>query len=128
MRTIRDSIDIQAPVATVFQCCAQFQDLPGVFPALHDVVPLDPNGARYRLTVPESTQHEWEAEITELSPDERIGWRHLSGPIDVGQLTLRAVNGHATQLHLELHCHDDSGIRIRVGEELERLKCFVEAC
>lgn len=124
--TIRHSIDIEASVASVFRHCAQFQDLPDIFPTLREVVPLDPNGVRHRFTVANPAGFAWDTEITELSPDRRIGWRNLSGFIEAGQLTLLALSDHATEVQLELQCRDVNAIRAGVRDGLARLKGYVE--
>jgi uncharacterized membrane protein len=125
--TIRHSIDIEAPVASVFRHCAQFQDYPDIFPALREVVPLDPNGVRHRFTFANPAGFAWDTEITELSPDRRIGWRNLSGFIEAGQVTLLALSDHATEVQVELQCRDANSIRAGVQDGLARLKGYVES-
>ena len=50
-------------------------------PQLDKVVPLEPTGVRYRCQGKRAGRPiEWEIEVTERVPNEKIAWRNLSHP------------------------------------------------
>jgi uncharacterized membrane protein len=80
---------------------------------------------------------EWDAEITEQVPDERVAWTSRSGTRNAGAVTFHRLDDATTRVMLQLDVEpeglvekagDKLGfIRRRVTGDLERFKDFIEA-
>jgi uncharacterized membrane protein len=80
---------------------------------------------------------EFDAEITEQHPDERVAWKSTSGPQQAGVVTFHKLNDSTTRLMLQLDVEPE-GIVEQVGDKLglikhrakgdmERFKKFIES-
>ncbi len=72
---------VNEEIAVVYDRCSSLHVLPRMVPHLDEVVPLEPRGVRYRCRGKRAGQPiEWEIEVTERVPNEKIAWRNLSHP------------------------------------------------
>ena len=81
-------------------------------------------------------EREFDAQITEQHPDERIAWRTLDGPDQAGVVTFHKLDPSTTRVMLQLdfdpegfveHAGDKLGlVKSRVKGDLERFKTFIE--
>ena len=81
---------------------------------------------------------EWETEITEQMPDERIAWKSTSGPMNEGVVTFMPVSDMKSTVYLNV-VYETEGVLETVGDELglvvssrvksdlERFKTFIES-
>ena len=80
---------------------------------------------------------EWDAEITEQLPDQRIAWRSVSGARNAGVVTFHRIDDDTTRIMLQMdyepegvieNAGDTSGVlSLRIQADLERFKDFVES-
>ena len=81
-------------------------------------------------------EREFEAEITEQSPDQRIAWTSRSGVDQGGVVTFHPLNDHQTRVTLQM-MFEPEGVAEQVGDklgavdrrvqgDLERFKEFIE--
>jgi uncharacterized membrane protein len=81
-------------------------------------------------------EKEWDAEITEQHPDERVAWRAVSGAENAGVVTFHRIDDETTRVTLQLDA-DPEGIVENVGTalgflerrvkgDLQRFKEFIE--
>jgi uncharacterized membrane protein len=81
-------------------------------------------------------RREWDAEITEQTPDQRIAWRATDGTENAGVVTFHHISDDTTRVMLQLefdpegfveHAGDALGfVRSRTKGDLERYKSYVE--
>ena len=82
-------------------------------------------------------EREFDAEITEQHPDERVAWRTLSGPQQAGVVTFHKLDPSTTKVMLQMEFEpeglveqvgDKLGlVKARVKGDLDRFKDFVES-
>lgn len=82
-------------------------------------------------------RHEWDAEITEQVPDDRIAWRNTDGKRNAGVVTFHRLDDSTTRLMVQLDYLPEGVIEKaadslgaphrRVRADLERFKEFVES-
>ena len=80
---------------------------------------------------------EWDAEITELRPDERIAWTTRSGARHGGVVTFHRLDDNRTKIMLQVdyepegvveNVGDAAGIAsARIKRDLERFKEFIQS-
>jgi uncharacterized membrane protein len=79
---------------------------------------------------------EWEAEVTEQRPDERVAWTNREGARNAGAVTFHKVEDDKTRIMLQLDVEPEGpaekigdavgAVRRRVKGDLERFKEFIE--
>ena len=75
MGTIEQSIEVEVPVRAAYDQWTQFEE----FPRFMEGVERDPPARRPAPALDRRDRrlpHEWDAEITEQSPDQRVAWRN----------------------------------------------------
>src|SRR5690606_34374131 len=82
-------------------------------------------------------EREFETEITEQNPDERVAWKSTSGLDQAGVVTFHRLNDHQTRVTLQMkfdpegfveHAADKLGVvNARVRGDLDRFKEFIES-
>ena len=92
---------VDEEIAAVYDRCSSLKILPRMIPHLEKVVPLEPKGVRYRCQGKRAGRPiEWEIEVTERVPNEKIAWRNLSHPEcdSAAVVRLKAVAPKRTRL------------------------------
>ena len=136
MATIEKSIDVNVPVRTAYNQWTQFEEFPQFMEGVEAVRQLDDKRLHWTATVGGKTK-QWDAEITEQRPDERIAWRSRSGANNAGVVTFHRLSDSTTRVMLQLD-YDPEGVVENVGDalgvvsarvkgDLERFKEFIES-
>ncbi|UUY01768.1 SRPBCC family protein [Svornostia abyssi] len=135
MSTIEESIDVAVPVRTAYDQWTQFEEFPRFMEGVEEVRQLDATHTHWRTSVAGRTK-EFDAEITEQTPDERIAWKATDGPEHAGVVTFHRTGEDQTRIMLQMDVHPD-GIAEKAGDalgltkrrvkgDLERFKGLVE--
>src|SRR5262249_53946295 len=136
MATIEKSIDVEAPLRAVYNQWTQFEEFPRFMEGVEEVSQLDDRRLLWRANVGGKVK-EWEAEITEQRPDERIAWRSRTGARNAGVVTFHRLSDDRTRIMLQLE-YEPEGltesvgdavglVASRVGGDLQHFKEFIEA-
>lgn len=97
---LEKSVQIAAALQTVFDA---WSDLPRLAEMSGIVTNVKSYGARSRWSVSiNDVPFEWEAEITQLLPNEAIGWKSVSGPKHSGRITFSPI-GDDTLVHVQMN-------------------------
>jgi len=134
METIEKSIEVEAPVHAVYNQWTQFEDFPRFMEGVEEVVQIDNQRLHWVASIA-GKRKEWDAEIVDQVPDQRISWRSTSGARNSGTVNFYPTNGH-TRILLELR-YDPEGatetvadkigvVGRRVEGDLKRFKEFIE--
>ena len=136
MSNIEKSIDVAVPVRTAYNQWTQFEEFPRFMEGVQEVRQLDDKRLRWRASVG-GTDKQWDAEITEQIPDERIAWRSVSGAENAGVVTFHHLSADRPRVMLQME-YDPEGVTENVGDamgvvsrrvtgDLERFKDFIES-
>jgi uncharacterized membrane protein len=136
MSTIEQSIDVAVPVRTAYNQWTQFEDFPRFMEGVEEVRQLDDTHLRWRTKVG-GREQEFDAEITEQRPDERIAWNATRGADQAGVVTFHRVDDAQTRIMLQLEAEPEGAVekagdalgvlKRRVKGDLERFKEMIEA-
>jgi uncharacterized membrane protein len=136
MSTIEESIDLDLPVRTVYDQWTQFEEFPKFMEGVEDVRQLDDTHLHWVGKVA-GQEREWDAEITEQIPDERISWTSRGGADNGGAVTFHRLGDNQTRVMLQLEFEpegvgekiaDATGlVKRRAKGDLDRFKDFLEA-
>ncbi|HEX3177417.1 MAG TPA: SRPBCC family protein [Methylomirabilota bacterium] len=136
MATIEQSIDVDVPVRTAYNQWTQFEEFPRFMEGVEQVRQLDDKRLHWRAKVAGKVK-EWDAEITEQTPDQRIAWTSRSGAWNAGVVTFHKLDDNRTRVMLQID-YDPQGVVENVGDavgfvgmrvkgDLQRFKDFVES-
>lgn len=76
---LQKTLNIEAPVDTVFRAFASYDNFPLFMPHVREVRDLGEGRSHWKVQALPGTSVEWDAEITELIADRSLGWTSLSG-------------------------------------------------
>jgi uncharacterized membrane protein len=135
MPTIEKHIDVDVPVRTAYNQWTQFESFPQFMEGVEEVQQVDDSHLHWRANIG-GKMEEWDAVITEQTPDERIAWRSTSGAPNAGVVTFHRLGDNQTRVMLQLE-YDPEGFAENVGNalgfmdrrvagDLQRFKDFVE--
>jgi uncharacterized membrane protein len=135
MSTIEKSITVGVPLHTTYNQWTQFEEFPQFMDGVIEVRQIDDRRLHWITTVG-GRQKEFDAEITEQVPDERIAWRSRSGANHGGVVTFHRIDDHHTRLMLQMEYEPEGFVEnagdlvgvmsARVTGDLERFKNYVE--
>lgn len=124
MARVEKDIEVNLPVRAVYNQWTQFEEFPNFMEGVKEVRQLDDRRLHWRAEVA-GREHEWDAEIREQVPDERIIWQNTSGSLNAGQVSFLSLGPERTRVHLEMSYEPD-GVTETVGDALGLLSNRVE--
>lgn len=135
MSEIIQTVDVDVDVRTVYNQWTQFEEFPHFMEGVEKVEQLDDRYLRWHVDIA-GIDREFDAEITEQTPDQRVAWRSRSGVDQGGVVTFHALDDAHTRVTLQME-FDPEGFAERVGNmtglvrartkgDLERFKDFIE--
>jgi uncharacterized membrane protein len=135
MSTIEKSIEVNVPVRTAYNQWTQFEEFPRFMEGVKEVNQLDDTHLHWKAAIA-GQEKEWDAEITEQTPDQRIAWTSRGGAINGGVVTFHRLSDARSKVMLQLE-YAPQGVAENVGDalgvvssrvqgDLERFKELVE--
>jgi uncharacterized membrane protein len=135
METIKESIDVNVPVSTAYNQWTQFEQFPKFMEGVESVTQIDDTHLRWAANVG-GARREWEAEIVEQVPEQKIAWRATSGNGPNGIVTFEPLGPESTLITVEMSYEPDGlkeqlGAKVgvdsrQVAADLNRFKQLVE--
>lgn len=114
--SVKEDIDVNVPVRVAYDQFTQFEEFPRFMESVHEVKQIDDKRLHWHASV-FGKDIEWDAEITEQIPDDRIAWRSTSGTPNGGTVILRNLSRSRTRITLEMYYEPQDGIEM-VGDAL----------
>ena len=135
MSTIEKSIEVNVPVRTAYNQWTQFEEFPRFMEGVKEVTQLDATHLHWKAAIA-GQEKEWDAEITEQTPDQRVAWTSRGGAINGGVVTFHRLSDARSKVMLQLE-YAPQGLVENVGDalgvvssrvqvDLERFKEFIE--
>ena len=134
--TIEESIEVEVPLRTAYNQWTQFEEFPRFMDGVEEIRQLDDTHVHWVAEFGGS-RHEWDAEITEQKPDERVAWRNVDGKDNAGVVTFHRIDEDRTKIMVQMDFVPE-GIKEKVGDligapdrrvkgDLERFKQLIES-
>lgn len=135
METVEKSIDVNVPVRTAYNQWTQFEEFPHFMEGVDEVRQTSDTTLHWRASISGQTE-EWDAQITEQTPDQRIAWKSTNGAHNSGVVTFHRLSDTDSRVTLQIGYEPD-GIKEKVGDmlgfferrvdgDLENFKKFIE--
>lgn len=99
--SIEQQIEVDAPVSAVYDQWTKFEQFPKFMEGVDEVKQLDDTLLHWAVTVA-GKKAEWDAKITEKSPDRRIAWESIDGKQNRGVVSFEPV-GKGAKTRIRLH-------------------------
>ncbi|HEY0640276.1 MAG TPA: SRPBCC family protein [Pseudonocardiaceae bacterium] len=135
MTMVDKSVDVQVPVRTAYNQWTQFESFPNFMEGVDQVTQLTPTRTHWVTSIG-GVRREFDAEITEQHPDERVAWRTVDGPEHAGVVTFHRLNDTTTRVSLQMDYSPGTvvekagaalgAVSHRVKGDLDRFKEFIE--
>jgi uncharacterized membrane protein len=136
MQTVEKTIEVDAPISTVYNQWTQFEEFPRFMEGVREVRQISDTRLHWRAEIA-GKEKEWDAEIFEQVPDRVIAWRSTSGEENAGAVHFEPLPGGGTRIRLAIS-YDPKGVveklgdalgvlSLRVQGDLNRFKEFLEA-
>jgi uncharacterized membrane protein len=138
---IQKTINVDAPIETVYGALSRFEDFPNFMRNVQRVSKVD--GDRYRWTVsgPGEMPVEWDAVLTSRIPNQELAWRTESGSVvqHAGILKFMSNPDGSTTVEIRMTYNPPGGAighalvslvgsdpKTQLDEDLARMKTYIE--
>ena len=135
MNTVEKSIVVDVPVSTAYNQWTQFEEFPQFMEGVESVRQEGDTKLYWKANIG-GKDVEWEAQITEQTPDRQIAWRSTTGAYNAGTVMFSPDGGDQTRITLRLEYEPEGFfesvgsalgfVDSRVEGDLERFKEFIE--
>ena len=135
METIEKSVEVEVPLSTAYNQWTQFEEFPLFMEGVTEVRQLDDKRLHWKANIA-GVAKEWDAEIFEQIPDQRIAWRSMGGATNSGMVNFAPLGSNKTRVSLKLNYAPEGGLEkvgdaigvvsARVSGDLKRFKEFIE--
>jgi uncharacterized membrane protein len=135
MATVRESIDVNQPLQTVYNQWTQFEEFPSFMEGVEQVTQTDDTHLHWVVEI-RGRRHEWDAEITEQIPDQRVAWISVDGKGTGGVVSFEPLGADETRVVVEMEYQPEGAVESvgsalgfddrRVKGDLERFKQVIE--
>ncbi|WP_282689879.1 MULTISPECIES: SRPBCC family protein [unclassified Streptomyces] len=137
MSQVEESIEVNVPVSAAYNQWTQFESFPQFMEGVERIEQRTQTLTHWRTRIA-GVEREFDAEITEQIPDERVAWTSVGGEAkQAGVVTFHYIDDTTTKVMLQLD-HDPEGLVETVGDklgfvkrratgDLKRFKQFIEA-
>ncbi|HET9093615.1 MAG TPA: SRPBCC family protein [Solirubrobacteraceae bacterium] len=116
MSMIEQSVEVNVPLSTAYNQWTQFEEFPSFMEGVKEVRQIDATHLHWVAEVGGHRQ-EWDAEVTEQRPDERIAWKNVGGKQNAGVVTFHRLDDQHTRLMVQLDFMPE-GLIEKLGDAL----------
>jgi uncharacterized membrane protein len=132
---VTESIDVKVQVRTAYDQWTQFETFPQFMEGVERIDQITDTKTHW-VTKIGGVEREFDADITEQHPDERVAWRSTTGPDQAGVVTFHRLSDDTTRVTVQMD-YEPEGVVENVGDklgivkrrvtgDLERFKSFIE--
>jgi uncharacterized membrane protein len=136
MADITETIDVDVPVTTAYNQWTQFETFPQFMDGVDEVTQKTDTLTHWKISIG-GVKREFDAEVTEQTPDQRVAWRAVDGTKHAGVVTFHKLDDTKTRVTLQLDTKPE-GMVEKVGDaigltnlnakgDLKRFKQFIES-
>jgi uncharacterized membrane protein len=136
MSTIQKSVEVDVPVSTAYNQWTQFETFPEFMEGVERITQVDATHTHWKTKIGGVTR-EFDAEITEQHPDERVAWHTLDSPRQAGVVTFHRLGEGRSKVMLQMDFEPEGVVEKagdtlgvverRVSGDLDRFKRFIES-
>jgi uncharacterized membrane protein len=136
MPSVTKSIDVAVPLSTAYNQWTQFETFPHFMSGVDSITQTDATHSHWVTTIGGVTR-EFDTEITEQHPDERVAWKSTDGTTHAGVVTFHRLSDTETKVTVQLDWTaegivEKAGALVglddhQVNADLKRFKDYIES-
>ncbi len=136
MASIEKSVEVNVPLRTAYNQWTQFEEFPRFMQGVEEVRQIDTKRLYWHAEIG-GKDKEWEAEIVEQTPDQRLAWRSITGAPNGGIVTFEPLEANRTRVTLQMDYEPEGFVESvgsalglvsgRVEGDLQRFKEYIES-
>lgn len=102
MPQVIETVDVNVPISTAYNQWTQFEEFPHFLTYVESITQVTPTLTEWKVKVG-TVEKEFEANITEQHPDERVAWNSTGGEVDhAGVVTFHKLSDNETRVTVQL--------------------------
>jgi uncharacterized membrane protein len=136
MGAVTESVDVAVPVRTAYDQWTQFEEFPHFMSGVQEVRQISDTLTHWTVDIA-GVKREFDAQITEQLPDERVAWTSTGGTKQAGVVTFHRLDEQNTRVTLQME-FEPHGVAEQAGDklgvvnrttkgDLKRFKEFIES-
>lgn len=137
MAQVIQTVDVDVPVDTAYNQWTQFEEFPQFLSFVESITQSDDTHTHWKVKIG-GAEREFDAEITEQHPDERVAWNSVGGEENhAGVVTFHRLSDTTTRVTVQLDW-EPTGLAEKAGallgvddravkSDLENFKTFIES-
>jgi uncharacterized membrane protein len=136
MASITKSVDVDVPVSTAYNQWTQFSSFPQFMNGVDEITQVDNTHQHWKTSIG-GQQREFDTEITEQHPDERVAWKSTDGTTHAGVVTFHKLSDATTRITAQIDWQPEGLVEKagaivgvddhQVNSDLQRFKEFIES-
>ncbi len=136
MASVQESVDVDVPIRVAYDQWTQFESFPQFMGGVERITQLDDTHTHWVTNI-DGVKREFDAEITEQHPDERVAWRATEGTQHAGVVTFHRTGDAESRVMLQLDVEpgdvvEQAGDKLgfldrQVKGDMKRFKEFIES-
>ena len=134
MSTVTESVDVDVPVRTAYNQWTQFEEFPRFMGGVDEVRQVSDRLTHWKTSIGGVTR-EFDAEIVDQHPDQRVAWRSVDGTTHAGAVTFEKLDESRTRVAARIDWQPESAVEKigaavgvddrQVKADLERFRAFI---
>lgn len=135
MSSVTQSVDVDVPVSTAYNQWTQFEAFPNFMGGVDEIVQIDDTHQHWKTSIG-GVSREFDTEITEQHPDERVAWKSTDGTTHAGVVTFSRLSDTSTRVTAQIDWQPEGMVEkagsvigiddLRVKKDLNRFKDFIQ--
>jgi uncharacterized membrane protein len=136
MASVTESIDVDVDVTTAYNQWTQFEEFPRFMEGVEEIRQIDDTHVHWRTKIA-GVEREFDTEITEQHPDERIAWKSTDGTTHAGVVTFHRLGDNQSRVTAQIDWEPEglvekAGALVgaddrQVKSDLKRFKEYIES-
>jgi len=124
MASLHKSIEVNVPVKVAYNQWTQFEEFPNFMDNIVEVRQIDDSHVHWHAEIG-GKHKEWDTEIVEQIPDQRIAWRTTAGPENHGIVNFEPMGADRTRVSVDIEYQPETALE-KVGDMLGMVSSNVE--
>ena len=136
MSQVQESVDVDVPVRTAYDQWTQFESFPNFMDGVESITQTDDTHSHW-VTKIDGVTREFDTEITEQHPDERVAWKSTGGETThAGVVTFHRLSDNQTRVMIQIDWEPEGFVekvgsaagvdKRQVKADAKRFKKFIE--
>ena len=137
MASVQESVDVDVPIRVAYDQWTQFESFPQFMGGVESITQIDETHTHWVTNI-DGVKREFDAEITEQHPDERVAWNSIGGDTEhAGVVTFHKLSDIETRVTVQIDWEPEGfvekvgaavGMDTRqVKADAKRFKEFIES-